>query len=68
MIISIHALREEGDVIDTERKKVKALISIHALREEGDPTGDPAADAAAISIHALREESDDILKSPLNLL
>ena len=37
ILISIHALREEGDVfkmIDT----TKAVISIHALREEGDPS------------------------------
>ena len=35
-MISIHALREEGDVeIWCKRKKAKN-ISIHALREEGD--------------------------------
>ena len=34
--ISIHALREEGDVDDPE-KYTALLISIHALREEGDP-------------------------------
>ena len=33
--ISIHALREEGDVI-AGAKSVLANISIHALREEGD--------------------------------
>ena len=33
--ISIHALREEGD-IDAEGKCYTVLISIHALREEGD--------------------------------
>ncbi len=33
--ISIHALREEGDVIwHTETDS--SIISIHALREEGD--------------------------------
>ena len=34
-IISIHALREEGDGW-AERTHHAGLISIHALREEGD--------------------------------
>ena len=34
--ISIHALREEGDVTALFRVGGKAGISIHALREEGD--------------------------------
>ena len=56
--ISIHALREEGDVmgyitIFTER------ISIHALREEGDVSLLPESFLMVlISIHALREEGD----------
>ena len=33
--ISIHALREEGDVVP-HAKVVLGSISIHALREEGD--------------------------------
>ena len=33
--ISIHALREEGDLRVSQRLQ-KAKISIHALREEGD--------------------------------
>ena len=36
-IISIHALREEGDVGAGALILAKP-ISIHALREEGDPT------------------------------
>ena len=35
--ISIHALREEGDVAG-QAHSIRAAISIHALREEGDPT------------------------------
>ena len=35
--ISIHALREEGDVRKTGGVKSVGGISIHALREEGDP-------------------------------
>ena len=35
--ISIHALREEGDVeIPAEEMTAVESISIHALREEGD--------------------------------
>ena len=34
--ISIHALREEGDLGDVRRLHSRADISIHALREEGD--------------------------------
>ena len=35
MIISIHALREEGDLLRSQAAQVPE-ISIHALREEGD--------------------------------
>ena len=35
-IISIHALREEGDRRDSALYAHLILISIHALREEGD--------------------------------
>ena len=35
-LISIHALREEGDHITSNVKYTAAQISIHALREEGD--------------------------------
>ena len=34
--ISIHALREEGDVRCCENCTLRCCISIHALREEGD--------------------------------
>ena len=36
MIISIHALREEGDQYSSGRYRTEEGISIHALREEGD--------------------------------
>ena len=35
LLISIHALREEGDHTTTKQED-KNHISIHALREEGD--------------------------------
>ena len=34
--ISIHALREEGDLLIITTQGCKGRISIHALREEGD--------------------------------
>ena len=34
--ISIHALREEGDNLNTSSRAINKCISIHALREEGD--------------------------------
>ena len=37
--ISIHALREEGDIL-TCLIAFRISISIHALREEGDKAGD----------------------------
>ena len=35
-MISIHALREEGDDKAANKYADKQIISIHALREEGD--------------------------------
>ena len=35
-MISIHALREEGDVESCSGQSWPQMISIHALREEGD--------------------------------
>ena len=36
MLISIHALREEGDEVQAFAQQGTGKISIHALREEGD--------------------------------
>ena len=55
--ISIHALREEGDIYN-EWFRDENLISIHALREEGDRQHRQGLQQASISIHALREEGD----------
>ena len=55
--ISIHALREEGD-LDVGAGLAHSLISIHALREEGDRPDIRPKRPQAISIHALREEGD----------
>ena len=55
--ISIHALREEGDLV-FYRGQRNRIISIHALREEGDVKRAVWAALMAISIHALREEGD----------
>ena len=56
--ISIHALREEGDLTRTRRPPRWQSISIHALREEGDGRRGALLVANGISIHALREEGD----------
>ena len=43
--ISIHALREEGDLCSYSIWHSHTVISIHALREEGDlPVSFPVAD------------------------
>ena len=58
VLISIHALREEGDVF-RDSSTITKKISIHALREEGDPDAvRTVVHGQEISIHALREEGD----------
>ena len=58
LCISIHALREEGDLAALGEQPVYNRISIHALREEGDVFPQQTAWDEEISIHALREEGD----------
>ena len=56
--ISIHALREEGDLFTLFFTHF-LFISIHALREEGDVLPYCSVHIhLLISIHALREEGD----------
>ena len=57
MLISIHALREEGDALQEYYPPI-LIISIHALREEGDALQEYYPPILIISIHALREEGD----------
>ena len=58
-VISIHALREEGDRPVSGGIHFPVWISIHALREEGDLCPMPSTvGTLGISIHALREEGD----------
>ena len=58
-VISIHALREEGDLRISDVLELRTSISIHALREEGDlRISDVLELRTSISIHALREEGD----------
>ena len=59
-VISIHALREEGD-LTRHKDKATCTISIHALREEGDLTAVASHGPLDISIHALREEGDPLV-------
>ena len=56
-IISIHALRGEGDC-KLALTCGQCGISIHALRGEGDPSIDVLLVGRSISIHALRGEGD----------
>ena len=56
-VISIHALRGEGDN-NVVRARSKIFISIHALRGEGDLNDSAGKLKDAISIHALRGEGD----------
>mgnify|MGYP006968140809 CR=1 FL=1 len=62
--ISIHALREEGDLAGVVVRQHQVVISIHALCEEDD-VGIAAriVEVQVISIHSLREEGDTRLKS-----
>ena len=61
--ISIHALRVEGDTLDSVRHLLTLSISIHALRVEGDScTVTEERNGAFISIHALRVEGDSWLQ------
>ena len=58
-VISIHALRVEGDDGYFDRWGYKCNISIHALRVEGDQdTSVSVSGNWRISIHALRVEGD----------
>ena len=65
LVISIHALREEGDRGSGSGCK-KRRISIHALREEGDDIAKALQLDDPISIHALREEGDACSKLSKN--
>ena len=58
VMISIHALREEGDRFLFSIAIGRYSISIHALREEGDDHPGLFSRGVDISIHALREEGD----------
>ena len=63
--ISIHALREEGDVAGNRSNPKLQQISIHALREEGDVGSvQLVTKVMNISIHALREEGDRLQAYP----
>ena len=57
-LISIHALRVEGDTLG-HQEAVFFAISIHALRVEGDSLLYAVRGEHAISIHALRVEGDN---------
>ena len=66
-MISIHALRGEGDKM-VQQAFDYFDISIHALRGEGDQNRVLLDWQLRISIHALRGEGDASLIVPLRLL
>ena len=70
IVISIHALRVEGDRYNADRMGLTTDISIHALRVEGDPHDHGCTGQHDISIHALRVEGDCVrhLPSPLKFI
>ena len=57
-VISIHALRGEGDLPMRQYVIIALKISIHALRGEGDENYQDVSATTTISIHALRGEGD----------
>ncbi len=57
-LISIHALRVEGDDLAETGIALGYRISIHALRVEGDKVRWALRLHQSISIHALRVEGD----------
>ena len=62
-LISIHALRGEGDTVRASSIRTTEWISIHALRGEGDQIKCFICGASnIISIHALRGEGDRIIR------
>ena len=73
VVISIHALREEGDISAPQLCRNSYTISIHALREEGDFDAMLPQPGRQISIHALREEGDllalldPVLEHPISI-
>ena len=67
LFISIHALREESDLVDAVGAPLDA-ISIHALREESDGRHGAYHTGDLISIHALREESDATISDVSDIL
>ena len=65
--ISIHALRGEGDLYNTDQMRNRT-ISIHALRGDGDRNlSSIDMSFMAISIHALRGEGDSSIRKMTDL-
>ena len=57
-IISIHALREEGDAALAQAERVRAVFLSTPSARRATLSGLPALPRTGISIHALREEGD----------
>ena len=61
LLISIHALREESDLVAVHSKAVSADFNPRPPRGERFLAKPAVQTEGAISIHALREESDSVL-------
>ena len=57
-VISIHALREEGDLMPLALVALASLFLSTPSARRATPDLRPACSYAGISIHALREEGD----------
>ena len=68
--ISIHALREEGDITIFTEREDKVAISIHALREEGDLASFNEIHKTKIflSTPSARRATADVVKQRVNFL
>ena len=68
LLISIHALREEGDLAARSLPLTPAYFYPRPPRGGRPGIGLPAGDRDGISIHALREEGDVILPVALPIV
>ena len=68
--ISIHALREEGDLRPDDARESGMAISIHALREEGDQGNTAALSVTTIflSTPSARRATADVAKQRVDFL
>ena len=67
MQISIHALREESDLLRQILQILSIIFQSTLSVRRATPVTEKVNAVAAISIHALREESDNIISTSINI-